>query len=181
VEVEHAVRRLRVVRRFKPDPISDDDLHAILEAGRRTGSSKNLQRWHFIVVRDRSRLATLAAVGPWAKHLEGGALAIALVIPDPEASDSPLSVTWDLGRAAQNMVLVAWERGIGSVPATVYEHELCRTILAYPTDHHCEYILNFGYPANEQAFAYPLRAGGRKSLDEVVFYERWGSAALPQR
>ena len=177
MDVERAVRRLRVVRRFRTDPLHDDDLHAILEAGRRTGSSKNLQRWHFIVVRDRERLRQLAEVGPFAGHLAGGAAAIALVTPDPAAADSPLSVMWDLGRAAQNMTLVASARGIGSVPATVYDHALCRSILVYPEDQHCEYLLNFGYPANEEALTRPLRAGGRRRLAELVYYERWGQTA----
>src|SRR4051812_9131812 len=127
--------------------LAEDDLNAILEAGRRAGSSKNLQRWHFIVVRERAALQRLAEVGEFAGHLAGGAAAIAIVTPDPRTPDAPLSITWDSGRAAQNMMLVGWARGIGSVPATVYDQELCRSILGYPTDHHCEYVLNFGYPA----------------------------------
>ena len=174
MDVERALRKLRTVRRFRPDPIPDADVHAILEAGRRTGSSKNLQRWHFIVVRDRDRLAALARVGPFAGHLAGGALAIALVTPDPAAADSPLSVTWDSGRAAQNMMLVALARGIGSVPATVYDHDSCRQILGYPADQHCEYLLDFGYPAAADALDRPLRAGGRHVLEDLVYYERWG-------
>lgn len=176
VEVEQAVRKLHVVRRFTPEPVSDDDLAAILNAGRRAGSSKNLQRWHFVVVRDRQRLAQLAGVGSFAHHLAQGALAIALVTPDPVAADSPLSVMWDLGRAAQNMVLVAWSRGLGSVPATVYDHDLCREILGYPKDRHCEYILNFGHPVAAGTLTRPLRRGGRLSLEEIVFSERWGQA-----
>ncbi len=176
MDVEEAIGRLHVVRKFSDEPIGDDDLRAILDAGRRTGSSKNLQRWHFIVVRDRSTLARLSKVGPYAEHLEGGALAIALVMPDPDAADSPLSVTWDLGRAAQSMVLVAWSRGLGSVPATVYDHQLCREILGYPTDMRCEYILNFGHPQAPQTLTRPLRKSGRKTLDEVAFAERWGEA-----
>jgi nitroreductase len=177
MDVAKAVHGLRVVRRFRAEALSDDDLHAILAAGRRTGSSKNLQRWHFIVVRDRDRLGQLATVGEFAGHLASGAAAIALVTPDPAQADSPHSVMWDLGRAAQNMVLVAWERGIGSVPATVYDQDLCRTILGYPADNHCEFILNFGYPANDAALTRPLRSGGRKPLAEMVFYERWGESA----
>lgn len=165
------------MRRFRPDPIADEDLSAILEAGRRTGSSKNLQRWHFIVVRERSRLEELAKVGPFAAHLAGGSVAIALVTPDPAAADSPLSVMWDLGRVAQNMTLVAWARGIGSVPATVYDHDLCRRILGFPADRHCEYLLNFGHPANADAQTRPLRQGGRHPLENLVYYERWGDTA----
>lgn len=57
---------------------------------------------------------------------------------------------------------------------TVYEHDLCREILGYPTDRHCEYILNFGYPASDDALTHPLKRGGRLPLRELVFYERWG-------
>lgn len=177
MDVERAIRTQRVVRRFRDEVLADDDLSAILEAGRRTGSSKNLQRWHFIVVRDRATLTALAAVGPFAGHLATGAAAIALVIPNPGAADSPMSVLWDLGRAAQNMTLVAWARGVGSVPATVYDHDLCRRILGYPQDQHCEYLLNFGYPANAEALTRPLKKGGRRAIGEVLFYERWGDGS----
>lgn len=177
MDVERAVRTQRAVRRFGPEPLSDEDLGAILEAARRSGSSKNLQRWHFIVIRDRARLDALAKVGPFAGHLAGGAAAIALVTPDPAAADSPLSVLWDLGRAAQNMTLVAWGRGIGSVPATVYDHDLCRQILGYPADRHCEYLLNFGHPASADAQTRMLRKGGRRPIEDLVYYERWGDTA----
>ena len=173
MDVEEAVGRLRVVREFRDQPLGEDDVRAILEAGRRAGSSKNLQRWQFIVVRDRGRLKQLAGAGPYAGHVAGAALAVALVTPDTRADRAPLSVLWDLGRAAQNMILVAWARGIGSAPATIYEHELCRSILGYPVGQHCEYVLSFGYPADAETLTRPLRAGGRRSLAELVHEERW--------
>lgn len=168
-----AIDSLRVVREFSPRPLEPWVVERLLHAARRAGSSKNLQRWAFIVCRDRARLAELATLGPWAGHLSGAAVGIALLTPDPAAQDSPLSVTWDLGRAAQNMVLAAWELGIGSVPATVYDHDRAREILGYPADWHCEYILSFGYPADGSLLAAPKRAGGRKALAEIVHEERW--------
>jgi nitroreductase len=138
------------------------------------GSSKNLQRWTFILVRDRERLRRLGETGPWAGHVAGAAAAIALVTPDPTTPDQPLSVLFDLGRAAQNMVLAAWDMGIGSAPATVYEHEMIGEILKLPEDQHCEYILSFGYPSDPDAFNKKKQAGGRRSLDEVLRFEWWG-------
>jgi nitroreductase len=173
VEVEEAVTGLRVIRRFDSRKLDAADLQAILNAGRHAGSSKNLQRWHFIVVRDRERLGALARVGPFAGHLAGAAAAVALVTPDPHHADSPLSVVFDIGRAAQNMVLVAWSLGIGSAPATVYDHDACRAILEYPDDHHCEYLLSFGYPADEAMLTRPLRQAGRLALADLVHDERW--------
>lgn len=171
--MQDAVSRMRAIWHFAPRPLSDEDLRAILDAGRHAGSSKNLQRWQFVVVQDRDRLADLAAVGDSAAHLAGGAAAIALLTPDPRAEGAPLSIIWDLGRVAQNMMLVAWSRGVASVPATVYDQELCRRILGHPADQHCEYILNFGYPADSRMVERAPRAGGRLEVEAVVRWEHW--------
>jgi nitroreductase len=71
------------------------------------------------------------------------------------------------------MVLAAWELGIGSVPATVYEHDRARALLGYPDDWHCEYILSFGYPADPDVLAAPKRPGGRRALADLHHEERW--------
>ncbi len=168
-----AIDSIRVVRTFSDAPIDEDALTRILNAGRRAGSSKNRQRWAFVVCRDRGHLAALATVGPFAGHLAGATLAVALVTPDPHAPGAPLSITFDLGRAAQNMVLAAWELGIGSVPATVYDRAAVRALLDLPADRHCEFILSFGYPANPSVLDAPNRAGGRLPLGDIVHAERW--------
>ncbi|MGH2753933.1 MAG: nitroreductase family protein [Actinomycetota bacterium] len=173
MEMWKAIDSLRVVREFEARSPDDDDLIRIIDAGRRAGSSKNLQRWAFILVRDRDRLNELSKAGPWAGHIAGAAAAVALVTPDPQLPDQPLSLMWDLGRAAQNMVLAAWDLGVGSAPATVYEHDAVKNILDLPTDRHCEYILSFGYPADPSARTTPKRAGGRLPLSEVLHEETW--------
>ena len=171
--VWRAILTKRAVRKFAPRSLAPEHLDRILRAGRRAGSSKNLQRWDFVVCRDRDHLEELSKVGPWAGHLAGAAVGIALVTPDPAAADAPLSVMFDLGQAAENMMLAAWELGIGSVPATVYDHDLARRLLGYPETHHCEYILSFGYPAESAALSAPNKSGGRKPLDEMLHEERW--------
>jgi nitroreductase len=163
----------RAVREFADRALQPDHLDAVLDAGRRAGSSKNLQRWDFIVCRDRAHLGELAAVGPWAGHLARAAVGIALVTPNPRDTDSPLSVMFDLGQAAQNMMLMAWALGIGSVPATVYDQDLARRLLGYPADRHCEYLLSFGYPADPSALTKPPKPGGRRALSDVIHAERW--------
>ncbi|HET7169147.1 MAG TPA: nitroreductase family protein, partial [Candidatus Limnocylindrales bacterium] len=85
----------------------------------------------------------------------------------------PLSVMFDLGMAADSMILAAWELGIGSVPATVYDQDLARRLLGYPLDHHCEFLLSFGYPADPRDLVRPLQRGGRRPLSELVHEERW--------
>ena len=56
-----AVRSRRAIRRFADRPLEPEHLERILHAGRRANSSKNQQRWAFIVCRDRAHLQELAA------------------------------------------------------------------------------------------------------------------------
>lgn len=163
----------RAIRRFTTEPLTPGDLDRILQAGRHAGSSKNRQRWTFIVCRDRQHLRELSEVGPFAGHIAGAAVAIALVTPDPSSTASGRSILFDLGLAAENMMLAAWELGIGSVPATVYEPELTRRLLGYPSDQSCEYLLSFGYPADAGDLTRPPRQGGRRPLGELIREERW--------
>jgi nitroreductase len=172
METWQAINSVRVVRKFTDQPLTDTELERILNAGRRAGSSKNEQRWTFVVVRDRDRLRELANVGRYAGHLAGASVAVALVTPDA-AGGRNNSVMWDLGRAAQNMVLAAWELGIGSVPATVYDHPLAARILSLPSDRRCDFLLSFGHPTDPAKLTAPNRAGGRLDLEEVVREERW--------
>ncbi len=173
METWTAISTRRAIRRFADRPLEPAHLDRILRAGRRSGSSKNLQRWDFIVCRDREHLRELAELGPWAGHLAGAAVAIALVTPDPRAPGAPLSIMFDLGQAAAQMTLAAWELGIGSVPATVYDHELAHRLLGHPPDRHCEFLISFGYPADPELLMAPLRPGGRKPLESIVHEERW--------
>jgi nitroreductase len=168
-----AVSTKRAIREFDGRPIEPAALDRILRAGARAHSSKNQQRWAFIVVEDRGHLADLAMLGPYAGHIAGAAAAVALVTPDPRGPDMPLSVMWDLGGAAAQMMLVAWDLGIGSCPATVYEEERARELLGYPEGMLCEYILSFGYPADPSKLTAGNRPGGRRPMDEVVHHERW--------
>ena len=173
MDVWSAIRTKRMVRRFEARPLAPEHLTRIVDAGRHAGSSKNQQRWDFVVVEDRERLRRLSEVGPYAGHLAGAAAAVALVTPDPRAPGASLSLAWDAGLAAENMMLAAWELRVGSCPATVYEQAVAREALGFPEDRFCGWILSFGYPADRDDLTRPPKRGGRKPLDEVVHREHW--------
>ncbi len=168
-----AIAIKRAIRDFSAQPLSAAHLDRILHAGRHAGSSKNRQRWTFIVCRDRDHLRNLSALGPFAGHVAGAAAVIALVAPVAPPGDNGRSILFDLGLAAENMMLAAWELGIGSVPATVYEHDVARRLLGYPDDQFCEYLLSFGYPANPDDLTRPPGPSGRRPIAETVRDERW--------
>jgi nitroreductase len=167
-----AINHVRVIRDFTDRPLAPEHLDRILNAARRTGSSRNQQLWAFVVVREREHLTELTGVGRYADHLAGAAAAVALVAPLPDVPGGE-SILWDLGRAAQNMILAAWELGIGSAPATVFDHELAARSLGLPADRRCYYLLSFGYPADPAALSAPNRPGRRLTLAEVIHEETW--------
>ena len=165
MDIDELIRTKRAIRRFTDEPLADEDLTAILEAGRRAQSSKNTQPWTFIAVRDRETLRQLSETGTYAGHLAGATVAVVLV-----ADHAPAE--FDIGQAAANMQLAAHARGIGSCIATIYEPARAREILGVPGDRAIHYALSFGWPLPEERDR-PLRKGGRRPLDEIVRLERW--------
>ena len=172
-KVWEAIRDRRVIRAFTDEPLRPEHLERILAAGRRASSSKNQQHWAFIVCRDRDHLKELSKVGPYAGHIAGAAVAIALVTPVAKTEHASHTLMFDLGQAAGSMMLAAWEIGVGSVPATVYDLDVARRLLGLPADQVCAFFLSFGYPADPTDITRPPRAGGRRPIDELVHEERW--------
>ena len=170
MNVSDAIRLKRAVRKFQEKPLPEEVIHAILNAGRRSQSSKNEQGWQFIAIRDKSILKELSECGTWAGHLAGAALAVAILTPDPEGK---FQIMFDAGQAAAFMQLAAWELGVGSVPASLYEFEKTREILGFPSEWHLRIALSFGYPVDEEKLTAPPQKGGRRSLEEIIHWERW--------
>ena len=170
MNVSEAIRMKRAVRKFQEKPLPDDVVHSILNAGRRSQSSKNDQGWQFIAIRDKSILTALSKTGTYAGHLAGAALGVAIVTPNPEGKFQDL---FDAGQAAAYMQLAAGELGVGSCLASIYEPEKAREILGFPHDWHLRIAISFGYPADEEKLAAPPKKGGRRPLEEVVHWDKW--------
>lgn len=173
MNVRDAIHAQRAVRTFQDRPIPDEDLEAILEAGRRAPSSKNDQRWAFVMIRDRGRLRRLADTGTYADHVAGAAAAIALVTPESEIDWERESIAYDLGQATQNMMLAAWELGIGSVHAAVYDPEAVRAELNLPAGQRCDYMISLGYPDPPILDMSRPRTPDRKPLGSLRHDETW--------
>lgn len=170
MKVSEAIRTKRAVRKFREEALPEDIVKAILNAGRRSQSSKNQQGWQFIAIQDKAILKSLSECGQWATHLAGAALGVAILTPEPTEK---FQTMFDAGQAAAFMQLAAWELGVGSVPASIYEHEKAREILGFPSEWHLRIALSFGYPVEEEKLSAAPKKGGRRSLEDVVHWERW--------
>jgi nitroreductase len=165
MDVMTAIKTKWAVRQFSDQPVPDETVRAILEAGRQAQSSKNTQPWEFVVVRDRSKLEALSRTGDYAGHLAGADFAIALVSPDDSFWRG-----FDLGQTAAYLQLAAWEYGVGSCIAAIYHPDQARAVLGIPDDRSFWAALSFGYPAPDFT---PAKMGGRKPLDEVTHWDQW--------
>lgn len=175
MDVSEAIRLKRAVREFADRPLPDDVVRHILWAGRRAQSAKNTQPWHFVAVRERSTLQALAGLGSYAQHLAGAALGVALLTPDPAQR---WSILFDAGQAAAYMQLAAWELGVGSCLATIYQPDAARAVLGFPPDLHLHVAISFGYPADPAVLRHAPRAGGRRQVAEAVHHDRWTPAQV---
>jgi nitroreductase len=170
MNVSDAIRTKRAVRKFLPQAVGDDDVMLILNAGRRAQSSKNEQNWHFIAIRDKSILKALSECGTWAGHLAGAPLAVAIITPDPGAK---FQTMFDAGQAAAYMQLAAWEVGIASCLASIYDLDKARGVLDIPSHLYLHIALSFGYPEDQTRLSATPTKGGRRPIDEIVHYDRW--------
>lgn len=167
MDVLEAIRTVLAVRSYKDSPVPDEVIHEILEAGRITASASNRQPWNFVVVTDRDVLQALADhSGGHGPYVGQAAFAVAVVV-----DKTPLGLS-DASRAIQNMVLAAWERGVGSnwVGFSGMLNEIY-PLLGIPEDLDIVALVPFGYPANES-----LGKGikKRKPLEEIVHWGSWG-------
>ena len=162
MDVLEAIRTKRAVRQFSDQPVPDETIRAIVDAGRRSQSSRNDQPWVFVVVREREALQKLADSGAHAKHLAGATFAVVLVARP--------GYDFDQGQAAAYLQLAGWNFGVGSCIGTLSDSEGAKAVLGVPGDWQIHTAISFGYPAQPPA---PARPGGRKPLDEVVRWEKW--------
>jgi len=170
MNVSEAIRMKRAVRKFQEKALPNEIIHAILNAGRRSQSSKNTQPWQFVAIQDKAILKALSECGTFAGHLAGAALGVAILTPDPSEK---FQTMFDAGQAAAYMQLAAWELGVGSVPASIYEPEKARELLGFPEDLHLRLALSFGYPAEEDVLTATPQKGGRNAFEDVVHWDRW--------
>ena len=154
---------LRAIRDYRQEALDQDDLQAILEAGRWTGSSKNRQSWTFVAITDPDRLQSLADHGDFTQPVRDSAATVVLV----QEADG---YEFDIGRAAQNMMLAARAIGVASCPITLHRDADARTFLGAPDGTVTRYAVALGYPT---ADASPKRFGGRKTSDEVIRFDRY--------
>ncbi len=158
------ILRLRAIRNYADQQISDEDLERILQAARWTGSSKNRQSWSWVVIQDPEQRRQLAEAGDFTDPVRNAPTVIALI-------QEPDGYEMDTGRLAQNIMLAADAVGVASCPITLHREDVAAKVLGLPVGSRCRYAVALGYPGKA---AGPAKMGGRKPLVELTHRETYG-------
>ncbi|WP_162802035.1 nitroreductase family protein [Ornithinimicrobium murale] len=175
-DVLAALRSLRQSRRFLSTPVDDKDLQQLLEVARWTGSAKNTQPWHLVVVTDPETNRALAGCGDFAGFLEGVTASIVVAVEGESRA-----VAYDDGRLQERVMLAAASLGIGSGTAwfsTGESRQRVRDLLGLPEKLDPWSAIGLGYTDVSQAQAAP-QLSGRKPLEEISSWGRYGQPAPP--
>jgi nitroreductase len=167
MDVRLAVASKREVREYAARPVPADVERRILEAGRVAGSSRNRQTRRFIVVADPDRREQLAGTVHAAGNVRGAPLGVAI------GAWGRGPTAFDVGRAAQNMMLAAWGDDVGSCPNGLADADRAGQLLGLGEDERVVIVITFGYPARardlaRRAPAEWIERADRKSFDDVV-------------
>ena len=158
------------MRKYAERPIPDDVARRILEAGRLAGSSQNKQARRFVVVEGELQ-KRLAETVYTPSNVHGAAFVVAVATSGGGPS------AFDAGRAAQNMMLAAWNAGVGSSPNGMPDPDRTAALLGLEEGERPAIVLTFGYPArpvdpeSRTPEEWAARAD-RKPFDEVVVRAR---------
>ncbi|MDP2961027.1 MAG: nitroreductase family protein [candidate division Zixibacteria bacterium] len=169
MNVFEAIKSRRSIRSFLDKPIEEEKLLRVLEAGRLAPSSKNLQEWKFVVVKDK-KLRKKLVVAANNQHFLAEAPVVIIgcaTLVNYVMSCGQYAYPIDLAIAMDHMTLQAVEEGLGTCWIGSFKEDEVKKILNIPENMRIVELLPLGYPKTIP----PART--RKKLGEIVCYDSW--------
>jgi nitroreductase len=166
MELSEAIKQRRSVRDYKDQPVSEDKLQKVIEAGRIAPSGGNRQAWKFIVIRDSKRRQELAAAAGQ-NFIAKAPVIIAAVATQPNLvmMCGVPEYAVDLAIAIDHMTLAAVDQELGTCWIGAFSQDKARDILKIPAKYKIVALLPLGFPTQQGV------SKVRKPLDEIVCYE----------
>ncbi len=185
MEFDRILKSRRSTRSFDSGPVKEKDLISIIEAARLAPSACNSQTWRFVTVTNREIIKKICS------------LAMRPVVPNRWLEQAPLVIVGcsqldvianrigskvtgieyyqiDLGIAMEHMVLKATELGLGTCWIGWFSENKVKEILKIPKRIKVSAMLAIGYAKDK-----PAKKRKRKSIDKIVFSEKWGQSFTP--
>jgi hypothetical protein len=174
-EMIEEMRQVRQARLYRPDPVPQDVLNDLLQVARWTGSSRNSQPWHFVVVTDKEHLRQISQLRTAINWVADAPLAIVLVLN----GESEMSEAYDEGRVTERLLIGARILGLGGGTAWFGEpdqQQHVKEMLGIPAERTAHSAVVLGYPTTLKDHRPNANIPGRKPTDEVVSYGRFGAS-----
>lgn len=153
----------RSVRKFNGDAVTDDELAAVLDAGRHAPSGHNNQPWAFVTIRGGAVKEQLAALTAYGTIVRTADCLVAVFLDNPRCYDRDKDLM-ALGACIQNMLLAAHSLDIGTVwlGEILKNRDAVRTLLAMPDSLDLAGVVALG------RYDRRPRSPGRREIDEIV-------------
>lgn len=144
------IKTRRSIRQFKEQPVPDNVIYEILEAGRWSPSGKNNQPWRFVIIKNKDIKEKLASLTKYSSIVKNADFCIALFYNTPSGYDRDKDLM-SLGSCIQNMLLQAHSSGIGSVwlGEILKNKEKINPILGIGEENENMALIAFGYSNDE--------------------------------
>lgn len=174
VDLFSVIEKRRSIRKYKADPVSNEDLKKILEAGHLAPSGSNRQPWPFVVVKERQAKEALA-IASSNQGFIAEAFAVVVILSDPTVYPKPSPQSGRIGYkqdpmiAIEHMALAGAALGYGTCWIGAFNESEVKKIIRAPENLTAVALLPIGVP-NEDPPARP-----RKSLAEIAYSETYGA------
>lgn len=180
MELAECIRRDRATREFTDRTVDRATVEALIDSARRAGSGHNRQPWTFVAVSDPDRRSRLAEFGSYTTPLRNAPLGIVIAVDGSDSRHRHEHDVFDCGRAAQNLMLAATDRGLGTCPQGFGDREGAHEFLGLPRGKRVLMGFAVGHPAEEPADtiegvdkAEELHHPGRRPVEELLHWERY--------
>lgn len=168
------VRRRYSVRAYRPDPVPDDLLASVLEAGRLAPTASNRQPFRIIVVRTRGREAELRRIYDSEWFVQAPLVLCVCAVPSEAwrrtMYDGRSHADVDAAIVMDHLILAAADLGLGTCWIAAFDPAAAREVLAIPDEGEPMLFTPLGFAADASSSP---RHAERRPLDELVRYERW--------
>ncbi|MFH1656506.1 MAG: nitroreductase family protein [Candidatus Nealsonbacteria bacterium] len=166
MNIYELIEKRRSVRSFRDDPITDETLNNILNAGRMAPSAQNAQEYKFVIVKEKGTVKTLANASNQ-RFIAEAPIVIAFVSLNPKVNminDVP-SYPVDLAIAIDHITLSAVEEGLGTCWITSFSQEQVKEILNIGDKYKVVALMPLGVPYDDP------QVKSRKKLKDLVCEE----------
>jgi nitroreductase len=166
-----SMRTVRQIRQYATEQVPDDVVTQLLRVAQWTGSSRNTQPWHFVVVKDTALLKQISELRTPINWLAGAPIGIAIALDGSGVSDA-----YDEGRVTERLLIAAHALGYGAGVAWFGDDKQqaeAKRILGIPAERTARSMVMVGRPTSTKDPRPTARPGGRKPLSEIVSYERY--------